>query len=98
MLKNFYFHQNNTPCFFIFVYGLFTYSTLPRELIQILVCQLYMYLDTSHSEFSDDSERLLIKPLEKEFKKIEDLKKWSTSYLGGGILYWNSTWIRIKTA
>ena len=74
-----------TLLFFIFVYGLFTYSTLPREADPDISLPV-IYVSVHHTGISpDDSERLLIKPLEKELKKIEGLKKMSsTSYLGGG--------------
>ena len=74
-----------TLLFFIFVYGLFTYSTLPREADPDISLPV-IYVSVHHTGISpDDSERLLIKPLERELKKIEGLKKMSsTSYLGGG--------------
>ena len=45
-----------------------------------------IYIALSHKGISpEDSERLLIKPVEKELKNIEGLKKiTSTSYQGGG--------------
>ncbi len=74
-----------TLLFFIIVYGLYTYSSLPREADPDISLPV-IYVSVHHTGISpNDSERLLIKPLERELKKIEGLKKMSsTSYLGGG--------------
>ena len=70
--------------FFIF-FGFYKYITLPKESDPDISLPV-IYTTISHKGISPkDSERLLIKPIEKELKKIEGVKKISsTAYLGGG--------------
>ena len=70
---------------FIIIAGIFSYSSLPREADPDIRLPV-IYVSLAHEAISpDDSERLLVKPMEKELKKIEGVKKMSsTSYLGGG--------------
>ena len=70
---------------FIIIAGIFSYSSLPREADPDISLPV-IYVSLTHEAISpDDSERLLIKPMEKELKKIEGVKRMSsTSYLGGG--------------
>lgn len=70
---------------FIIIAGIFSYSSLPREADPDISLPV-IYVSLEHEAISpDDSERLLVKPMEKELKKIEGVKKMSsTSYLGGG--------------
>ena len=70
---------------FIIIAGIFSYSSLPREADPDISLPV-IYVSLAHEAISpDDSERLLVKPMEKELKKIEGVKKMSsTSYLGGG--------------
>ncbi|MAH78430.1 MAG: MFS transporter [Rickettsiales bacterium] len=74
-----------TILFFSILFGLYTYSNLPREADPDISLPV-IYVSLIHQGISpNDSERLLIKPLEKELKNIEGIKKMSsTSYLGGG--------------
>ena len=70
---------------FIIIAGISSYTSLPREADPDISLPV-IYVSLSHIGISpDDSERLLIKPMEKELKKIEGVKQMSTtSYLGGG--------------
>ena len=70
---------------FIIIAGIFSYSSLPREADPDISLPV-IYVSLTHEAISpDDSERLLVKPMEKELKKIEGVKRMSsTSYLGGG--------------
>ncbi|MBD74535.1 MAG: MFS transporter [Rickettsiales bacterium] len=70
---------------FIIIAGIFSYSSLPREADPDISLPV-IYVSLAHEAISpDDSERLLVKPMEKELKKIEGVKKMSsTSFLGGG--------------
>ena len=74
-----------TILFFSISYGIYSYNTLPREADPDISLPL-IYISITHKGISpEDSERLIIKPLEKELKIIEGVKKMSsTSYLGGG--------------
>ena len=74
-----------TILFFSISYGIYSYNTLPREADPDISLPL-IYVSVLHKGISpEDSERLIIKPLEKELKIIEGVKKMSsTSYLGGG--------------
>ena len=74
-----------TILFFSISYGIYSYNTLPREADPDISLPL-IYISIMHKGISpEDSERLIIKPLEKELKIIEGVKKMSsTSYLGGG--------------
>ena len=74
-----------TILFFSISYGIYSYNTLPREADPDISLPL-IYISIIHKWISpEDSERLIIKPLEKELKIIEGVKKMSsTSYLGGG--------------
>ena len=70
---------------FCVTFGLYKYISLPKESDPDIDLPV-TYISLKHQGISaSDSERLLIKPLEKELKNIEGLKKMSsTSYLGGG--------------
>ena len=74
-----------TFLFFFIVFGLYKYITLPKESDPDISLPI-IYISFIHKGISPgDSERLLIKPFEKELKNIEGIKKISsTSYLGGG--------------
>ena len=74
-----------TILFFFICSGIFSYKSLPREADPDISIPV-IYVSLFHQGISpEDSERLLVKPLEKELKKIEGVKKMSsTSYLGGG--------------
>ena len=74
-----------TILFFLISFGLYLYNTLPRESDPDISLPV-IYISIAHKGISPiDSERLLIKPLEKELKNIEGLKKLSSnSFLGGG--------------
>ena len=76
-----------TILFFTISFGLYSYQSLPREADPDISFPI-IYVSIVHQGISpEDSERLLIKPLEKELKNIEGVKKMSsTSYLGGGNL------------
>ena len=74
-----------TFLFFFVVFGFYKYISLPKESDPDISLPV-IYISVSHEGISPyDSERLLIKPFEKELKNIEGVKKISsTSYLGGG--------------
>ena len=74
-----------TILFFFIVFGFYQYNTLPKESDPDISLPV-MYISLTHEGISpEDSERLLVKPLEKELKNIEGLKKiTSTAYQGGG--------------
>ena len=74
-----------TILFFLITFGFYQYNTLPRESDPDISLPV-VYVSLYHKGISPtDSERLLIKPLEKELKNIEGLKKISsTSYQSGG--------------
>ena len=74
-----------TLFFFIILFGIYTYNSLPREADPDISLPV-IYVSFIHTGISpNDSERLLIKPMEKELKNIEGLKKISsTAYLSGG--------------
>ena len=70
---------------FCVTFGLYKYISLPKESDPDISLPV-TYVSLKHQGISaSDSERLLIKPLEKELKNIEGIKKISsTSYIGGG--------------
>lgn len=70
---------------FIILFGTFSYINLPREADPDISLPV-IYVSIFHQGISPkDSERLLVKTLEKELKNIEGIKKMSsTSYLNGG--------------
>ena len=70
--------------FFIF-FGCYKYISMPKESDPDISLPV-IYISLKHKGISPkDSERLLIKPFEKELKNIEGVKKISsTAYLGGG--------------
>lgn len=74
-----------TTLIMIIVAGLYAYITIPKESdpdIDIPVIYVSMYLD---GVSPDDSERLLLRPMEQELASIEGLKELkSTAYTGGG--------------
>ena len=74
-----------TILFFLITFGFYQYNTLPRESDPDISLPV-VYVSLYHKGISPtDSERLLIKPLEKELKNIEGLKKISSSsYQSGG--------------
>ena len=74
-----------TILFFAICFGIYSYKSLPREADPDISLPI-IYISLAHQGISpEDSERLLIKPLEKELKNIEGVKKMSsTSFLGGG--------------
>ena len=74
-----------TILFFLITFGFYQYNTLPRESDTDISLPV-IYVSLYHKGISPtDSERLLIKPLEKELKNIEGLKKISSSsYQSGG--------------
>ena len=74
-----------TFLFFFIFFGLQKYISLPKESDPDISIPV-IYVSLAHKGISpDDSERLLIKPMEKELKNIEGVKKVSSnSYNGGG--------------
>ena len=61
---------------FLITFGFYQYNTLPRESDPDISLPV-IYVSLKHEGISPtDSERLLIKPLEKELKNIEGLKKF----------------------
>ena len=74
-----------TILFFLITFGFYQYNTLPRESDPDISLPV-IYVSLNHKGISPtDSERLLIKPLEKELKNIEGLKKISSnSFQSGG--------------
>ena len=74
-----------TFLFFFIFFGLQKYVSLPKESDPDISIPV-IYIVLAHKGISpDDSERLLIKPMEKELKNIEGVKKISSnSYNGGG--------------
>ena len=74
-----------TILFFLIVFGAYQYSSLPKESDPDISLPV-IYISLIHKGISpNDSERLLVKPIEKELKNIEGLKKISSnSYQGGG--------------
>ena len=74
-----------TILFFLIIFGAYQYSTLPKESDPDISLPV-IYISLIHKGISpNDSERLLVKPIEKELKNIEGLKKISSnSYQGGG--------------
>ena len=74
-----------TILFFLITFGFYQYNSLPRESDPDISLPV-IYVSLYHKGISPtDSERLLIKPLEKELKNIEGLKKISSnSFQSGG--------------
>ncbi len=74
-----------TFLFFFITFGMYKYISLPKESDPDISLPI-IYISLSHKGISPkDSERLLIKPFERELKNIEGVKKISsTAYLGGG--------------
>ena len=74
-----------TFLFFFIIFGFYKYVSLPKESDPDISLPV-IYISFVHEGISaTDSERLLIKPFEKELKNIEGVRKISsTSYLGGG--------------
>ena len=74
-----------TFLFFFITFGMYKYISLPKESdpdISLPVIYISLY---NQGISPKDSERLLIKPFERELKNIEGVKKISsTAYLGGG--------------
>ena len=67
---------------------MYKYISLPKESDPDISLPV-IYISLSNQGISPkDSERLLIKPFERELKNIEGVKKISsTAYLGGEILF-----------
>ena len=74
-----------TFLFFFITFGVYKYISLPKESDPDISLPV-IYISLSNQGISPkDSERLLIKPFERELKNIEGVKKISsTAYLGGG--------------
>ena len=74
-----------TILFFLIFFGIYQYNTLPKESDPDISLPV-IYISLAHKGIAPkDSERLLTKPLEKELKNIEGIKKISSnSYQGGG--------------
>ena len=74
-----------TFLFFFITFGSYKYISLPKESDPDISLPV-IYVSLIHKGISpNDSERLLIKPFEKELKNIEGIKKLtSNSFLGGG--------------
>ncbi|MEE2695401.1 MAG: efflux RND transporter permease subunit [Pseudomonadota bacterium] len=74
-----------TFLFFFITFGLYKYISLPKESDPDISLPV-IYISLIHKGISpNDSERLLIKPFEKELKNIEGIKKLtSNAFLGGG--------------
>ena len=70
---------------FILVAGTFSYIKIPKEAAPDVNIP-FIYISLSQKGISpDDSERLLVKPIEDEVKTVEGVKEVrSTSYSGGG--------------
>ena len=70
---------------FIFIAGTISYITIPKEATPDVNIP-FIYISLSQKGISpDDSERLLIKPVEDEVKSVEGVKEVrSTAYNGGG--------------
>ena len=67
-----------TFLFFFIFFGLQKYVSLPKESDPDISIPV-IYVSLAHKGISpDDSERLLIKPMEKELKNIEGVKKISS--------------------
>tara|TARA_B100001123_G_scaffold448564_1_gene610205 strand:+ start:3110 stop:6508 length:3399 start_codon:yes stop_codon:yes gene_type:complete len=71
--------------FFLIIAGTTTYINIPKEAAPDVNIP-YIYVSLSDRGISpEDSERLLIKPIEDEVKTVEGLKEMrSTAYSGGG--------------
>ena len=71
--------------FFILVAGTTSYITIPKEATPDVNIP-FIYISLSQKGISpDDSERLLVKPIEDEVKTVEGVKEVrSTAYSGGG--------------
>ena len=74
-----------TILFFLIIFGTYQYNSLPKESDPDISLPV-IYISLIHKGISpNDSERILVKPIEKELKNIEGLKKISSnSYQGGG--------------
>jgi multidrug efflux pump len=70
---------------FIFIAGTISYITIPKEATPDVNIP-FIYISLSQKGISpDDSERLLVKPIEDEVKTVEGVKEIrSTAYSGGG--------------
>ncbi len=71
--------------FFILISGASTYITIPKESTPDVSIPI-VYISLSQNGISpEDSERLLVKPIEDEVKTVEGVKEVrSTAYSGGG--------------
>ena len=70
---------------FILIAGTISYITIPKEATPDVNIP-FIYISLSQKGISpDDSERLLVKPIEDEVKSVEGVKEVrSTAYSGGG--------------
>ena len=83
MVNKFLNSSKLTLTFLIFsiFFGLYKYISLPKESDPDISLPV-IYISLAHKGISpSDSERLLVKPLEKELKNIEGLKKISSNSL-----------------
>ena len=70
-----------TILFFLIIFGAYQYSTLPKESDPDISLPV-IYISLIHKGISpNDSERLLVKPIEKELKNIEGLKKYPLTHI-----------------
>ena len=69
----------------LFIAGAFSFSAIPKEAEPDVNIPI-IYVSMHHEGISpEDSERLLVRPMEAEMRSIEGLKEIrATSYLGGG--------------
>ena len=72
---------------FLIIAGAYAYSAIPKESSPDINIPI-LYVSMSLEGISpDDSERLLLRPMEQELSSIEGLKKLkSTGYTGGGFV------------
>jgi multidrug efflux pump len=65
------------------LFGLYAYATLPRE-AQPDITVPFIYIEVPYPGVSpEDSERLLVRPLERELKTIQGLKEMNARAYGG---------------
>ena len=65
-----------TILFFLIFFGIYQYNTLPKESDPDISLPVIYTLLAHKGIAPKDSERLLTKPLEKELKNIEGIKKF----------------------
>lgn len=70
---------------FILITGAYVYSTIPKESSPDIPIPLIYVSVTLQGVSPEDSERLILRPLEQELRSIEGIKEMrSTAYQGGG--------------